>query len=96
MRSRLLPHSSQANGVGMAEVSVSDNGVGIPANEHIRIFDRFQQVESSLSGRPAGTGLGLAISKEIVVRFGGEIWVESEPGKGSTFFFTVPVLETPG
>ena len=91
--SRLLPHTGQVNGVKMVEVSVSDNGLGIASTEHDRIFDRFQQAESSLSDRPAGTGLGLAISKEIVVRLGGEIWVESEPGKGSTFFFTVPVAE---
>jgi signal transduction histidine kinase len=96
VQSRLLPHSSQAGGARMAEVSVSDNGLGIPASEHGRIFDRFQQAESSLSDRPPGTGLGLAISKEIVVRLGGEIWVESEPGKGSTFFFTVPVAESAG
>jgi signal transduction histidine kinase/CHASE1-domain containing sensor protein len=93
VQSRLLPRTGQANGVRMAEVSVSDNGLGIATTEHDRIFDRFQQAESSLSDRPAGTGLGLAISKEIVVRLGGEIWVESEPGKGSTFFFTVPVVE---
>ena len=93
VKSRLLARPGRANGVRMAEVSVSDNGPGIAATEHDRIFDRFQQAESSLSDRPAGTGLGLAISKEIVAHLGGEIWVESEPGKGSTFFFTVPVAE---
>ena len=91
VRSRLLPHTNPATGVIMAEVSVADNGVGIPAVEQTRIFDRFQRAETTLSGRPQGTGLGLAISKEIVAHLGGEIWVESELGTGSTFFFTVPV-----
>ena len=91
VRSRLLPHNNPATGVKMAEVSVADNGVGIPAVEQTRIFDRFQQSGTTLSGRPQGTGLGLAISKEIVARLGGEIWVESELGTGSTFFFTFPV-----
>ena len=75
------------------KISVADNGVGIPEIEFESIFNRFQQVGSSLSDRPRGTGLGLAICKEIVQHLGGEIWVESEVGKGSTFFFTVPVAE---
>ena len=78
----------------MAEVSVSDNGVGIPSTELDNIFNRFQQVGTTLSDRPQGTGLGLAISKEIVAHLGGEIWVESQLGKGSTFFFTIPVAPT--
>ncbi|MQF89615.1 MAG: hypothetical protein FI737_11085 [SAR202 cluster bacterium] len=90
---RLPPSSSQANRVNMVEVSVSDNGLGIPVTEHGRIFDRFQQAESSLSDGPAGAGLGLAISKEIAVHRGGKTWVESEPDEGSTFFFTVPVAD---
>jgi signal transduction histidine kinase len=77
----------------MAEVSVSDNGVGIQAVEQKRIFDRFQQAGTSLIDRPKGTGLGLAICKEIITHSGGEIWVESTLGKGSTFFFTVPVTQ---
>jgi len=93
IRSRLLPHPDVAAGVRMAEVSVSDDGQGIPAAEHERIFERFQQARSTLSDRPPGTGLGLAICKEIVAHLGGEIWVESEMGKGSTFFFTVPVTD---
>jgi len=90
---RLPPSSSQANRVNMVEVSVSDNGLGIPVTEHGRIFDRFQQAESSLSDGPAGAGLGLAISKEIAVHRGGKTWVESEPDEGNTFFFTVPVAD---
>ncbi len=77
------------------EVSVSDNGAGIEESEIGKIFNRFQQAGDTLSGRPQGSGLGLHISKEIVERLGGKIWVESEPGSGSTFFFTVPVGQGP-
>ncbi len=94
VRTRLLPNLDPKTGVKMAEVSVSDNGVGIPATELDNIFNRFQQVGTTLSDRPQGTGLGLAISKEIVAHLGGEIWVESQLGKGSTFFFTIPVAQT--
>jgi len=69
--------------------------VGIPDSEFDKIFNRFQQVSTTLSDRPQGTGLGLPISKEIVEHLGGAIWVESEPGKGSTFFFTTPVEQSP-
>ena len=69
-------------------VAVEDSGPGIPADEIQRVFDRFYQVgDLPPSG---GTGLGLAISREIVTHHGGEIWVDSEPGRGSTFYFTVP------
>ena len=93
MQCRLPPSSSQADRVNMVKVSVSDNGLGIPVTEHGRIFDRFQQAEYSLSDGPAEAGLGLAISKEIVVHRGGKTWFESEPGEGSTFFFTVQVAD---
>lgn len=70
---------------------VSDTGVGIPPEYHKRIFERFVQVrEGRVSGPRGGAGLGLAISREIVEAHGGKIWVESEPGKGSTFIFTLP------
>jgi two-component system phosphate regulon sensor histidine kinase PhoR len=68
-------------------VSVSDTGVGIPPALHERVFERFFKADRSRS--TAGTGLGLAIAKHIVLAHGGQIWVESEPGKGSRFFFTV-------
>ena len=72
------------------QFSVRDEGRGIPSDKLESIFGRFQQVEGSDSRAKGGTGLGLAISKEIVERHGGSIWVESELGSGSTFFFTIP------
>ena len=76
----------------MVEFHIKDTGIGIPANYHERIFDRFRQVETSITRKFGGNGLGLAISKNLVVLMGGKIWVESELGKGSTFYFTLPKL----
>ncbi len=72
------------------EFSVSDSGIGISQEHHSRIFDRFYQVQNSMEKLYEGTGLGLAISKAYVEHLGGKIWLESEPGKGTTFFFTIP------
>lgn len=72
--------------------SVEDQGRGIPADKLEAIFGRFQQVDASDSRQRGGTGLGLAICKNIVQQHGGQIWVESQLGKGSTFFFTLPCL----
>jgi CheY-like chemotaxis protein len=69
---------------------VKDTGVGIPPDMHQVIFDRFRQVDSESTKKFGGTGLGLAISKAIVNLLGGSIWVESESGVGSTFYFTIP------
>jgi len=73
------------------EVSVSDTGCGIPRGDLKKIFDKFKRANAGRE-RTGGTGLGLSIAKHITAAHGGEIWVESEPGKGSTFFFTLPVV----
>ncbi len=70
--------------------SVEDQGRGIPADKLDAIFGRFQQIDASDSRQKGGTGLGLAICKSIVEHHGGRIWAESQEGKGSTFFFTLP------
>jgi GAF domain-containing protein len=73
-----------------AEVSVQDTGIGIPPDKLDRIFERFYQVDGSTRRRFGGMGLGLAIVKRIVEAHGGRVWAESELGKGSTFYFTIP------
>ena len=70
---------------------VSDNGIGIPREELENIFEEFQQVDTAITREFSGTGLGLNITKKFVEMHGGRIWVESELGKGSTFFFTIPL-----
>jgi len=72
-------------------VSVMDTGIGIPEEEHDFIFDKFHQVGATTLGVREGTGLGLAITKRLVEQHGGTIRVDSRPGKGSTFFVTLPV-----
>ncbi|MFO8022392.1 MAG: PAS domain S-box protein [Perlabentimonas sp.] len=74
----------------VVEFYVKDTGVGIPADKQKYIFERFRQVETELARQTSGTGLGLAISKALVSKMGGEIWVESQSGEGSTFHFTIP------
>ncbi len=72
--------------------AVKDQGQGIPDNQLETIFERFQQVDSSDSRKKGGTGLGLTICRQIIEGHGGEIWAESFPQKGSTFYFTLPLL----
>lgn len=73
-------------------VSVRDNGPGIlPENQEI-IFDKFRQVGDTLTDKPQGTGLGLPICRHIITHFGGDLWVESTPGNGANFIFTLPIV----
>jgi PAS domain S-box-containing protein len=76
---------------GRVRFAVRDRGLGIPASEHERIFEKFFRIDPNLSRGVGGTGLGLYISREIVRRMGGRMRVESEPGRGSTFSFELPL-----
>ncbi len=77
------------------EVAVTDTGIGIGVEDQERIFREFEQVEHHQAVTQQGTGLGLALTKKLVELHGGRIWVESQPGKGSTFRFTLPARWTP-
>jgi len=74
---------------GLVRFAVRDSGIGIPADDVTRIFERFYRVDKSRTG--SGTGLGLSIAKHIVEAHGGKIWAESVEGRGSTFYFSIPV-----
>jgi signal transduction histidine kinase len=76
---------------GVFVVSVRDTGPGISSADQQRIFEEFQQVDSSSTRRKGGTGLGLSIAKRIIEMHRGRLWVESAPGRGSRFWFTLPV-----
>lgn len=71
-------------------VSVSDDGIGIPAQDREKIFERFYRASNRAEVNAPGTGLGLAIAREVVAKHGGKIWFDSEPGQGTTFRFVVP------
>uniref|UniRef100_Q47FK2 histidine kinase n=1 Tax=Dechloromonas aromatica (strain RCB) TaxID=159087 RepID=Q47FK2_DECAR len=75
----------------MVRVEVRDNGPGLTAEECEVIFEKFRQGGNTLTGKPKGTGLGLPISRQIIEYFGGKLWVESHPGEGANFIFTVPL-----
>jgi signal transduction histidine kinase/DNA-binding response OmpR family regulator len=77
------------NGICTIQVSVTDTGIGISGEQQQKLFSSFTQAESNTSRKFGGTGLGLAISKRIVEMMNGRIWIESEPGKGSAFSFTI-------
>ena len=75
------------------EISIEDNGIGI-SKEHIKkVFDRFYQVDSSITRRYGGAGLGLSVVKDLIEAQGGKIWVESKFGQGTTIYFTLPIFQ---
>jgi signal transduction histidine kinase len=75
------------------EISVADTGIGISMEHQKRLFQPFQQIETSLTRKYAGTGLGLSLCRRFVELHGGRLWVESEEGKGSTFTFIIPLRD---
>ncbi len=75
-------------------IAVSDTGVGIEERDHERVFDKFQQVGDTLTGKPKGTGLGLTICRDIIAHHGGTLTLESQPGTGSTFTVRLPIAQT--
>ncbi len=78
-------------GEGLIEVSVTDTGIGIAAEDHEAVFEEFRQVGKDYTRKAEGTGLGLALTRKFVELHGGKIRVKSEPGKGATFTFTLPL-----
>jgi len=76
---------------GSFTVAVRDTGPGIAEQDQAKIFEEFQQADSSSTKQKGGTGLGLAIAKRIIEMHGGRLWVESKVGEGATFSFTIPV-----
>jgi two-component system phosphate regulon sensor histidine kinase PhoR len=82
--------AAQARADRMVEIRIRDDGPGIPPEAQTRIFERFFRVDKARSREQGGTGLGLAIVKHVVQAHGGEVSVESAPGEGTTFCFTLP------
>jgi signal transduction histidine kinase len=82
-------HMGEDGGLAALRIEVRDTGIGVSAEQQARLFQAFQQAESSTTRKFGGTGLGLAISKRIIEMMDGKIWVESEPNQGATFIFTV-------
>ncbi|HEV3416660.1 MAG TPA: response regulator, partial [Pirellulales bacterium] len=86
---------TETPGDAVVRIEVSDTGIGIPPDRMNRLFKTFSQVDASTTRRYGGTGLGLAVCKQLVELQGGAIGVESEPGRGSTFFFTIRLEKQP-
>ena len=80
---------------GQIIVEVQDTGIGVAEDEKHKVFERFRQAGDTLTDKPKGTGLGLPICREIIEHHGGIIWMKSEYGVGSTFFFSIPILGDP-
>jgi len=74
------------------EFSIKDTGIGIPKNQQTRVFSRFFRADNAIRKETEGTGLGLFITKNIIEAHGGKIWFESIENKGTTFFFSLPVI----
>jgi PAS domain S-box-containing protein len=89
---RLAPEVGLRKGGEWIEVAVADTGIGLKSEDHDRIFETFEQVDSAYARQQQGTGLGLALSRRFVELHGGRIWVESEAGKGSIFRFVLPLV----
>jgi CheY-like chemotaxis protein len=85
-----LREDTRGDGCTMLHFSVADTGIGVPIEKQATIFEPFSQADGSTTRRFGGTGLGLTISATLVNMMGGKIWIESEPGSGTTFHFTVP------
>jgi len=81
---------------GRIEIAVADNGVGIAPEDHTAVFEEFRQIGTDYTTKSEGTGLGLALTRKFVELHGGSIRLQSEPGKGSTFSFTLPETQPPG
>jgi signal transduction histidine kinase len=84
---------SARRAAGELVVAVHDTGIGIAAEDQQAVFEEFRQVGRSYTNKQEGTGLGLALTRKFVELHGGRIWLESEPGKGSTFTFTIPAKQ---
>ncbi|MBZ0309386.1 MAG: hypothetical protein K8I82_25200, partial [Anaerolineae bacterium] len=87
---RLNPKPDENPTQEVVWVSVQDTGIGIKLEDQLIIFDEFRQADGSTTREYGGTGLGLAISKKLIEMMGGRVWVDSEPGHGSTFTFVLP------
>src|SRR5947209_5128718 len=92
---KVVLRAMRATPSGQLRIEVSDTGIGIPEEARDRLFKEFSQVDASISRRFGGTGLGLAITQRIVQAMHGRIGVDSEPGKGSSFWFEIPVVPAP-
>jgi len=74
-------------------VAIKDKGMGIPENQQKRVFSKFFRADNAVKMETEGSGLGLFLTKNIIEKHGGKIWFESEEGKGSTFYFTLPIAK---